>query len=97
MLDRMAAGELPHKPHTQLRGAEGELRYEQCLTRAGFDGPFSMLYHQAPPQAWVALEEGPARAVPSEARESALLRRHYRTRLLPSGSTFYASRSELMA
>jgi homogentisate 1,2-dioxygenase len=97
MLDRMAAGELPKKPHTQLRGAEGELRYEQCLTRAGFDGPFSMLYHQSPPQDWVALEEAAvARQEPAPARESALLRRHYRTRALPAGSTFYAARSELL-
>lgn len=52
MLDRMAVGELPRKPHTVLRRADGSLCYEQCLTREGFDGPFSMLYHEAPPQAF---------------------------------------------
>lgn len=98
MLDRMAAGELPKKPHTILRGAEGELRYEQCLTRAGFDGPFSMLYLQGRPQAWTALEgaERPERKAPPSDPASALLRRHYRTRGLPAGSVWLESQTELL-
>ena len=37
MLDRVAHGEIPAKPHTQLRSASGALRYEECFTREGFE------------------------------------------------------------
>lgn len=58
MLDRMAVGDLPRKPHTVLRSPDAALCYEQCLTRQGFDGPYSILYHRSPPQAWLALDTG---------------------------------------
>ncbi|TMQ10317.1 MAG: homogentisate 1,2-dioxygenase [Deltaproteobacteria bacterium] len=45
MLDRMQLGSVPRKHHIQLRGPEGELRYEECFTRDGFDGPYTILYH----------------------------------------------------
>ena len=38
MLDRMQLGDVPRKHHVQLRGGEGELRYEECFTRDGFEG-----------------------------------------------------------
>ena len=44
MIDRMVAGQVPDKPHTALRDPEGRLRHEECLTRDGFDGPFTILY-----------------------------------------------------
>lgn len=99
MLDRMAVGELPDKPHTVLRGRDGELRYEECLTRGGFDGPFSILYHLGRPQAWqrdptlqpVAAQLG---AVDPAA---ALTRRHYRTRLLATGGTLREACTPLLA
>lgn len=49
MIDRMAAGHLPAKPHIAFRSPAGELRFEECLTRKGFDGEFSILYHEGPP------------------------------------------------
>ncbi len=58
MIDRMAAGELPAKPHTAFRSASGTLRFEECLTRRGFDGEFSILYHEGPPM--TDLRIGPA-------------------------------------
>ena len=45
MLERMNAGEIPAKHHIALRDTEGNLRYEECLTRDGFDGPYTILYH----------------------------------------------------
>src|SRR5687767_11261416 len=88
MIERVAAGRLPAKHHTVLRGAGGELHYEECLTRAGFDGPYTILYHQH------RLHESrpaPLRRrfqLPEAASEQRLLRRHYRTGELarPSGS-----------
>ncbi len=49
MIDRMVAGEVPAKPHTAFRSSDGALRFEECLTRRGFDGEFSILYHEGPP------------------------------------------------
>lgn len=49
MLERRAFGELPAKPHTALRGAAHALCYEECITRAGFDGPYTIVYHDRRP------------------------------------------------
>ena len=49
MIDRMQLGDVPKKPHIVFRSAEGKLRYEECFTRRGFDGEFTILYHEGPP------------------------------------------------
>ena len=96
MLDRMQAGELPDKPHTQLR-QDGVLRFEHCLTRAGFDGPFTIAYRLNAPQvqaAWGPFEGGHHIA---DARPDALLlRRHYKSQDLPAGTTPLAARAPLL-
>ncbi|HEX2757615.1 MAG TPA: homogentisate 1,2-dioxygenase, partial [Thermoanaerobaculia bacterium] len=45
----MQLGEVPPKPHIAFRSPSGALRFEECLTRRGFDGEFSILYHEGPP------------------------------------------------
>ena len=43
----MRSGDVPRKHHIQLRGRRrATLRYEECFTRDGFDGPYTILYHQ---------------------------------------------------
>ena len=86
MLDRMTAGVVPAKPHTALRDDTGHLRYEECLTRDGFDGPYTILYHQHRPhtQEVVPVEHGwrlPAGALGSGGAPASppLMRRHYRS------------------
>jgi homogentisate 1,2-dioxygenase len=59
MIDRMQLGEVPPKPHIAFRAPDGKLRYEECFTRRGFDGEFSILYHEGPPTA--DLKIGPAK------------------------------------
>ena len=49
MIDRMQLGQVPPKPHIAFRSPSGALRYEECLTRKGFEGEFSILYHEGPP------------------------------------------------
>jgi homogentisate 1,2-dioxygenase len=44
MIDRMQLGVVPPKHHVQLR-ENGELRFEECFTRDGFDGPYTIMYH----------------------------------------------------
>ncbi|MEP6653110.1 MAG: homogentisate 1,2-dioxygenase [Myxococcales bacterium] len=87
MLDRIVRGDIPAKPHTFFRSAAGELRYEECLTRGGFEGPFSMLYHQHRPHEGRAVDApyrfrtpdggGRGSLAPAMARHP-LRRRHYR-------------------
>jgi len=50
MIHYQRQGKLPAKPHTAFRKSDGSLYFEQCFTRNGFDGPFSVLYHNNPPQ-----------------------------------------------
>lgn len=108
MLERLAFGDLPQKHHVALRGDNGHLRYEACLTRQGFDGAYTILYHEHRPQALravgplesnaadpagLAAREPPARHGPS------LSRRHFRTtsRLLePSRRTPLLYNSDLV-
>ncbi len=80
MLDRIVAGDVPRKHHIALRGAGGELRYEECFTRDGFEGAYSILYHLAPPHTHqpAPAAHGWTPATPStQARP--LAKRHYKT------------------
>lgn len=91
MLERLAFGELAAKHHLALRAADGRLRYEECLTRQGFDGPYTILYHEHRPQALRAIgaplrlsldgDGVDAGAAGHRAKPEApgLYRRHYRT------------------
>ncbi len=90
MLERLSHGELPPKHHIALRDGSGKLRYEHCLTRAGFDGPYTIVYHEHRPQALAAEPQAAPRPVlpPSaaDAAPLALRRRHYRSaRIARSG------------
>src|SRR6266540_3898135 len=85
MLDRMQAGTVPDKPHTALRDDAGRLRNEECLTRDGFEGPFTILYHvERPHTAAVApAAHGWTIAPPVSGEHRPLARRHYRSQDLP--------------
>jgi homogentisate 1,2-dioxygenase len=85
MLDRMMAGTVPDKPHTALRDGGGRLRYEECLTREGFDGPFTILYHVDRPHTAALATAAHGWEVPELADEEPrpLARRHYRSQELP--------------
>ena len=81
MLQYRHAGRLPDKPHTVFRDDQGGLLHEHCLTRQGFDGPFSILYHRNPPQ-----NHGQGRAIAplwparvAEEEAPPLRRRHLRS------------------
>ena len=82
MLDRMAQGAIPAKHHTQLRQG-GDLRYEECFTRDGFDGPYTILYHLRRPhtQRLAPVQHGWAPPVAAGA-ERALAKRHYKAAAL---------------
>ena len=84
MLDRICHGEVPEKPHTMLKSAAGRLRYEECLTRAGFEGAFSILYHVNRPHAASRRPTTHGWTIPRvpSAAPGELARRHYVTEQL---------------
>lgn len=99
MLDRIAHGDLPRKHHIALRSASGVLRYEHCLTRSGFDGPYTIAYHEHRPQGLtavaVASEPIPSRTA-AGTDPSPLRRRHFRSARLPSGGAASEARTPLL-
>lgn len=92
MIDRMSCGLMPAKPHTVLRDADGNLLHEEMLTRGGFSGAFTYLYHRYPTTAAVEVTEskrGHVIAGPDPAGRVPLKRRLYDTRkLAPAGMPF---------
>lgn len=99
MLDRVSHGELPPKHHVALRDAAGKLRYEHCLTRSGFDGPYTIAYHVDRPQGLTYEASGPARRSPpsSLAHDMPLRRRHFQSGRLAHGGAPHEARSALLA
>ena len=79
MLDRVAVGELPAKPHLALRGSDGSLRYEHCLTRDGFRGAYSISYHLNRPHVHSPADLSYGWKAPITASEVGLEKRHLRT------------------
>ncbi|MDQ3366008.1 MAG: homogentisate 1,2-dioxygenase [Myxococcota bacterium] len=79
MLDRMCVGDVARKHHIQLRGPGGELRYEECFTRDGFEGPYTILYHLRRPHTQRLAPTRHGWAAPVSAGERPLAKRHYRT------------------
>jgi homogentisate 1,2-dioxygenase len=99
MLDRMTFGTVPDKPHTALRDPEGRLRHEECLTREGFDGPYTILYHEHRPHTAALAEATHGWEVPqsSDAEARPLARRHYRSQdLEPRGGSPIDARVPLL-
>lgn len=82
MLDRMEAGEVPRKHHIQLRDADGALRYEECITREGFEGPYTIAYHAHRPQAQSIVETRHGWRLPVAVPPHPLSKRHLRTAAL---------------
>ena len=85
MLDRIQVGEVPSKPHTALRDEAGRLRYEECLTRDGFDGPFTIAYHAERPHTAAVANATHGWEIPADTDDDPrpLARRHYRSQAVP--------------
>lgn len=97
MLSRLSFGELPEKHHTALRDDRGALRYEECLTRDGFEGPYTLMYHRDKPQG--LRPGGIVRGSPPPKGQlpTTLARRHYRALALkPAGATPLSARVPLL-
>ncbi len=97
MIHRLQRGQVPAKPHTVLR-VDGELAYEHCLTRRGFESVYTIMYHRRPPH-YVEREEDvgvhPGWSQPEW--DGALRRRHFLGGSIPDGGEPFTSRRLMMA
>jgi homogentisate 1,2-dioxygenase len=86
MLERMAVGKIPAKHHIALRDERGQLLWEECFTRDGFDGPYTISYHLRRPhehRVAPATHGWPAAVAAPGVHERPLAKRHYRSQELP--------------
>ena len=79
MIERRCEGRVPAKHHIAFRDAGGKLLYEECLTQAGFDGPYTISYHQHRPHTQVPAKVPHGWILPAAVDGRALAKRHYRT------------------
>jgi homogentisate 1,2-dioxygenase len=97
MLQRLALGQLPPKPHTTLY--EGQrLLMEQMITREGFNGPYSVLYYREPPTDEVAVSafELPGFCPVTLAEDEPLKRRHILSQKLAPAGDYLTGRRTLL-
>lgn len=88
-------GAIPPKRHTAFRGPGGELRYEELVSRSGFSGIYSNLYHLRMPTR--VKHVGPFRAdAPVEAAGLEHRHRHLRTAAVPGGGDASSARVWLL-
>ncbi|MEU9329915.1 cupin domain-containing protein [Streptomyces canus] len=81
-------GDVPPKRHTQHKGPDGRLRYEELMGEEGFSSDSSLLYHRHIPSAVVAAEPWD---LPSQelSPNHPLLPRHLRTHDLVAGDEWH--------
>jgi homogentisate 1,2-dioxygenase len=82
MFERRVVGKVPRKHHIQLRDEKGTLMYEECITRDGFEGPYTIAYHQQAPHTQSLAEVGHGWKAPEAITGRALAKRHYKTQAL---------------
>ncbi|HUK12961.1 MAG TPA: hypothetical protein VLW17_06630, partial [Thermoanaerobaculaceae bacterium] len=77
MIHRLQRGLVPAKPHTVFK-VDGEIAYEHCFTRRGFEGAYTIMYHAKPPH-WVSAEKdlGAHPGFAEASWDGAIRRRHF--------------------
>ena len=103
MIDYHRLGIMPKKNHTWMRNPQGHLYQEHCLTRAGFDKAYSILYHHNPPTVELATAASALdgtdfvpQALPNGELDFPRRRRHVDTCLHQPGGTWLGNRKAAM-
>jgi homogentisate 1,2-dioxygenase len=78
----LSRGDIPRKRHTQFRGPDGALHYEEHVSRKGFSGVYSNLYHLRMPTRVARV--GQMRPVQLQGAAMEHKPRHFRTAKLES-------------
>jgi homogentisate 1,2-dioxygenase len=84
VIDRMQLGEVPAKHHVASHEKDGGLLWEECLTRQGFDGPYTILYHRHRPHEQVGADVHHGWKAPGPAAPPPVRKRHFRSQDLPA-------------
>ncbi|MDQ3033082.1 MAG: homogentisate 1,2-dioxygenase [Myxococcota bacterium] len=79
MIERLVFGEIPRKHHIALAGPGGELRWEECITQDGFEGPYTICYHQQRPHEQRLAPTTHGWTLPKATDDVRLAKRHYVT------------------
>ncbi len=97
MIDYHRIGDVPAKHHITFRDGD-RLLMEQCVTRRGFDGAYSILYFQTPPTDETAVEsmELPGFCPVSRMEKQPLHRRHIQTAKLQHNGDFLTGRKTVL-
>lgn len=82
MIERLTHGEVPAKHHIALRDAGGALRHEECITREGFEGPYTIVYHEHRPHTHSPVESAHGWPAAEAAPPAPLRKRHFRSQLM---------------
>jgi len=85
MFERTAVGELPAKHHIALRNPTGALRHEECITQEGFEGPYTIAYHERAPHTVRLSTPATGWNLGEPVAERPLAKRHYLSQTLPGG------------
>lgn len=96
MLERRVVGEVPAKHHLALRGPDSALRYEHCLTRQGFDGPYTIAYRLQRPHLHQPSALPFQLVAPVASADQPLQKRHLRSTALPAGGTVWEASLPLL-
>lgn len=97
MIHRLQRGRVPDKPHTTLY-QDGQLMYEHCFTREGFDGSYAMLYHRTPPHYLSNHEEmGIHPGFAESVSTSKPLRQHFISNKMVNGGSPFLGRELLLS
>lgn len=92
----MQLGVVPAKPHTVFE-VDGSLAYEECFTRQGFEGAFSILYRRNPPTRTVEYRPSSRGwAAPKAAPADMLRRQHFVTPRIETGGRMIDRRVPLL-
>lgn len=89
MIQRLAFGQIPRKHHVQLLGPDPAdpsreaLRWEECITQDGFEGPYTIVYHQFRPHEQQFADSTHGWKQPAAREAPRLAKRHYKTFDLP--------------
>jgi homogentisate 1,2-dioxygenase len=79
MFERRVVGKVPRKHHIQMRDEKGTLMFEECITRDGFEGPYTIAYHQREPHTQSLAEVRHGWTLPQAVAEQRLAKRHFKT------------------
>ncbi len=97
MIHRVQRGRVPEKHHIAF-SPDGDLTYEHCFTRKGFEAGYTIFYHKKPPH-WIQTDEalGPHPGGGEASWDGALRRRHFLSGDAPAGGTPFLGRKLFVA